>query len=240
MIVFLSSRGGFQLTVDCATGLGLNSSGQSCPRASSAQKPETKKEEVAKEETKVESEKPQTEAKKEVIIPITVEREETVPANTPVASPYAGVADAIAAARAAELANAHQAVAEFANQATKSIPTQNPPIEAILAAQAAELATKQLIANDSQKTESIATPPKSQSPSRECGDWTIVDSVEKMNISSSSETAAAPVPAPTPAPAPTPESASALGARPKSPPQQQQPVVKTPVHPGNIRCSILF
>lgn len=231
---YLAGLGNTIASVMESFGLGLNSTGQSCPRSASAQKPETKKEDVAKEETKVETEKPKAEAKKnEVIIPITVEKEEQVPANTYVTSPYAGLADAIAAARAAELACA-QATTESPNQETKSIPAQSAPhpIEAVLAAQAAEAATKQLMADDSQKTETVSTPPKSQSPSRECGDWTIVDSVEKVSISSPSETAATPVPSPSPAPSPS------LGARPKSP-QQQPTVVKTPAHPDPFIAAAL-
>lgn len=138
-----------------------------------------------------------------------------IPSSATETSPYAEVVDAIAAARAAEVANA-QAVADFAvlaTQAAMTIPAANAshPIEAILAAQAAEAAAKQSIA---QKTEIVSTPPKSQSPSGETGDWTIVD----REVKSSNPIASA-------APAPS------LGARPKTP--QQHLVEKAPLHPGN-------
>ena len=92
---------------------GFGSIGGSCPRAT-AQKSDDKKKDVPKEETKTEDKIPHT-AAKEVIIPVTVENEETR-TNVPIVNPYAQLVDA---ARAVEVANG-KSVAEFANQAAAS------------------------------------------------------------------------------------------------------------------------
>ena len=185
--------------------------------------------------------------KKEVIIPVTVEKE--VPTKVPEVNPYAQVADAIAAARAAELANA-QSFADFANQAAAVVEVKVAPIEAMLAAQAAEARAAAAHAAEAQAVAQAAaeaaaraaaqaaaeaaaqaaeearkqtpspqpTTTPQQSPSRDSGDWTIVDDVEKSNASAAAAAAAN------------------LGARPKSPPQQPL-VEKAPLHPGNLtRC----
>jgi hypothetical protein len=106
---------------------GFGSIGGSCPRAST-QKPETKKQDISKEETKPEENNPKTDAKKEVIIPVTLEKDE-IHGNVPSVNPYAQLVDA---ARAVELANA-KAITDIANQAATSVQTSvaPKPVEAI-------------------------------------------------------------------------------------------------------------
>lgn len=111
----------FDLLFFCDLGLGAVSGG-SCPRTTS-QKPETKKENIGKEEAKPEAKNNKTEAKKEVIIPVTVGRDE-LPASASIVNPYAQLVDALAVARAVEMSNlaagAAAAAQENANAETSA------------------------------------------------------------------------------------------------------------------------
>ena len=172
-----------------------------------ALKPEEKQEKDGKPETIPETIQPKTEAEKEVVIPATVEKK--APTKTAEVSPYADVADSIAAARTVEFANA-QALADVPNQTSALVQVKVSPVEAMLAAQAAEakVATEAEVEKRSPKP----TTTQHQSPS-DSGDWTIVDDyVEKSNASA----------------------AAAIGARPKCPPQQQTITEKAPLHPGKL------
>lgn len=110
-LYFFCFKFGFHIFA-CNTGFGGVAG--SCPR-SSAPQPETKKEEHAKEDMKAEAKNTKPEAKKEVIIPVTLE-DNAFSTSAPNTNPYAQLVDAIAAARAVETANA-KAVDDFANQA---------------------------------------------------------------------------------------------------------------------------
>ena len=173
-----------------------------------ALKPEEKQEKDGKPETIPETIQPETEAEKEVVIPATVEKK--APTKTAEVSPYADVADSIAAARTVEFANA-QALADVPNQTSALVQVKVSPVEAMLAAQAAEakVATEAEVEKRSPKP----TTTQHQSPS-DSGDWTIVDNdVEKSSNASA---------------------AAAIGARPKCPPQQLTITEKTPLHPGKL------
>ena len=172
-----------------------------------AQKPEEKQEKDGKPETKTEAKQPETESEKEVVIPATVEK---VPTKTAEVSPYADVADSIAAARTVEFANA-QALADVPNQTSALVQVKVSPVEAMLAAQAAE--AKVATEAEVEKRSPNPTTTQHQSPS-DSGDWTIVDNdVEKSSNASA---------------------AAAIGARPKCPPQQLTITEKTPLHPGKL------
>ena len=181
---------------------GCGSDGKNCSHET-AQKPEENQDNVGKAET-------ETEAKKEVIIPATVEKK--MPSKTKEINPYAEVADSIAAGRtvSVEFANAQTLKADLPNQTSALIEVKVLPVESMLAAEAkvateAEVKTKKL-------SPTPTTTPQ-QSPSRDSGDWTIVDDdVEKSNASV----------------------AAAIGARPKCPPQQLTITEKTPLHPGKL------
>ena len=210
---------------------------KSCPRSTPQKaenkneecaKPEAKSEDVAKQEHKLEAEQPKEEVAKERIIPITLEKEEINQppvVNPATLNPYAAVSDAIAAARAAELATA-QIVADFANQAGTQVETPRP-VEVSSTTQTTEI-TETKPSPALQAT--VSTSPKSSSPTRDSDGWTMVDDVEKVNISPSfvyalldgKDSASAP--------------GAQLGARPKSPPQQQtEPLVENaPIHPGKL------
>ena len=97
-----------------------------------AQKQEDKQENDGKDETIPETIQPETEAEKEVVISATVEKK--APTKTAEVSPYAEVADSIAAARAVEFANA-QTLADFPNQTSALVRVNFVPVEAILAAE---------------------------------------------------------------------------------------------------------
>lgn len=120
---YLAGLGSTIASVIEGLGLGLGAvSGGSCPRTTS-QKPETKKENIGKEEAKPEAKNNKTEAKKEVIIPVTVERDE-LPASASIVNPYAQLVDALAVARAVEMSNlaagAAAAAQEKANAETSA------------------------------------------------------------------------------------------------------------------------
>lgn len=214
----------------------------SCPRNATkktedkkeeASKPEAKKEEDVKKvqvETEkpkvevaketiflIETKKPNVEVAKETIIPITVEKEEPSqvsvnPFKAAALNPYAAVSDAIAAARAAELASA-QVLAEYADFAVPATPRSEAldSLEATLTSQE----TEAIPAKPSIEKESASSSPKSGSPTRESGDWTMVDSPGSVTVVTVSPSAI-------------------LGARPKSPPQQRKPPVEeAPLHSGN-------
>ena len=217
--------------------LGFGSVGRSCPRES-AQKTEEKQENVGKAETK-------TEVKKEVIIPVTVEKE--VPTKVPEVNPYAQVADAIAAARAAELANA-QSFADFANQAAAVVEVKVAPIEAMLAAQAAEARAAAAQAAEAKAVAQAAAEAAARAAAQAAAEAAAQAAEEARKQTPS------PQPTTTPQQSPSRDSgdwtivddveksnasaaaAANLGARPKSPPQQPL-VEKAPLHPGNLtRC----
>lgn len=214
----------------------------SCPRAATKKTEEAKKEEVPKPEAKkeegakkvqvetekpkvevaketiylIETKKPSVEVAKETIIPITVEKEEPIqvsvkPFKAAAVNPYAAVSDAIAAARAAELANA-QVVADVVHQATSRSEALDS-LEAMLTPQE----TEAIEAKPSIEKESASPSPKPGSPTRESGDWTMVDSPGNVTVVTVSPSAI-------------------LGARPKSPPQQRKPPVveEEPLHSGNL------
>ena len=89
-----------------------------------ALKPEEKQEKDGKPETIPETIQPETEAEKEVVIPATVEKK--APTKTAEVSPYADVADSIAAARTVEFANA-QALADVPNQTSALVQVKVSP-----------------------------------------------------------------------------------------------------------------
>ena len=173
-----------------------------------AQKQEDKQENDGKAETIPETSQSETEAEKEVVISATVEKK--APTKTEEVSPYAEVADSIAAARAVEFANA-QTLADFPNQTSALVRVKFVPVEAIIAAET-KVATEAEVVETNKLSDTPTTTPQ-QSPSRDSGDWTIVDDdVEKSNASV----------------------AAAIGARPKCPPQQLTITEKAPLCPGKL------